>query len=174
MIGQPDIDIPFARVGGTEVNYYLICRKKLWLFSHGIEMERHSDRVDLGRLLHEESYPRGKHREMMIDGLLRIDFDESTGTIHEVKMSKAFERAHLYQLLYYLYYLKGKGIEGLSGVLNYPKSRRTQKVELTPEIEIELEEMLGACRQIKVSEACPVEKQTAKCRKCSYEELCWS
>lgn len=174
MITPSDIDNTYIRIGGTELNYFLICPKKLWLFSHGIEMERHSDRVDLGRLLHEESYPRARHKEMLIDGLLRIDFDESTGTIHEVKMSKAFEKAHVYQLLYYLYYLKCKGVEGLSGVLNYPKSRRTQKVELSPEIERELEELLSACREIKGSEICPVEKQGTKCRKCSYEELCWA
>ncbi|MDO8589509.1 MAG: CRISPR-associated protein Cas4 [Armatimonadota bacterium] len=173
MIGQQDIQIPFARVGGTEVNYYLICQKKLWLFSHGIQMERHSDRVDLGRLLHEESYPRGRHKEMMIDGLLRIDFDESSGTIHEIKLSKAFEEAHVYQLYYYLYYLKGLGLEGLKGELNYPKSKRVERVTLTPEIEAELEEMIAHIRAIKQSETCPEVEHKPKCRKCSYEELCW-
>lgn len=173
MLPEPNLNIPFARVGGTEINYYLICPKKLWMFSHGIGMEKHSDRVDMGKLLHEESYLRGRHKEMLIDNLLRIDFDESAGVVHEVKMSKAFERAHIYQLLYYLYYLKSKGVDGLSGELNYPKSKRTQKVELTPEIEREIEEMLLSVRKIKASEACPEEERKTKCRKCSYEELCW-
>lgn len=173
MIGQTDLNIPFARVGGTELNYYLICKKKLWLFSHGIEMERHSDRVDIGRLLHEESYPRGRHHELMIDGLLRIDFDESSGVVHEVKLTKAFEKAHVYQLLYYLYYLKQKGLSGLVGSLNYPKSKRVERVELTPDIEQELDEMLAAVRRIKASDVCPEHDQSTMCRKCSYEGLCW-
>jgi len=90
-----------------------------------------------------------------------------------VKLSKAFERAHVYQLLYYLYYLKGKGIDGLSGALNYPKSKRVERVELTPEIEGEIEEMLSEVRRIRSSEQCPEGEHVARCRKCSYEELCW-
>jgi CRISPR-associated exonuclease Cas4 len=173
MVDFPNIDPSLVRVGGTEVNYYLICQKKLWLYSHGIEMEQLSDRVDLGRHLHEESYPRARHKELMIDGLLRIDFDESTGTIHEMKLSKAFEQAHIYQLLYYLYYLKGKGVEGLSGALNYPKSRRVERVELTPEYEREIEGIVAAVWKIKTSETCPEANQSAKCHKCSFNEYCW-
>jgi len=174
MIGLADeIDIAFIRIGGTEVNYYIVCPRKLWFFSHGIEMEKTSDRVALGRLLHEESYPRGRHREMMIDNLLRIDFDESTGTVHEIKLSRALEQAHIYQLLYYLYYLRGKGLQGLTGVINYTKSKRVEKVVLTPETETELEKILVEVRKIKSSPNCPDAKYTRKCRKCSYEDLCW-
>ena len=173
MLGQIDIDSSAVRIGGTEVNYYLICQAKLWLFSHGIQMERTSDRVDMGRLLHEESYPRARHKELMIDNLLRIDFDESSGVVHEVKMSKSFHRAHIYQLLYYLYYLKQKGLGELTGVINYPKSRRTEEVALTPEIEVEIEEMLSSIRAIKRSDDCPPHEYTAKCKKCSYEDYCW-
>jgi len=174
MIGSTDeLDIRIARIGGTEVNYYIVCPRKLWFFSHGIEMEKTSDRVALGRLLHEESYPRGKHREMMIDNLLRIDFDESNGTVHEIKLSRALERAHIYQLLYYLYYLKAKGIQGLTGVINYTKSKRIEKVYLTPEAEAELEMILAEARKIKTSRTCPEARYTRKCRKCSYEDLCW-
>ena len=41
---------------GTQVNYYLICKRKLWLFSRGLEMEEISDLVLLGRFLHERGY----------------------------------------------------------------------------------------------------------------------
>lgn len=37
---------------GTQVNYYLVCKRKLWLFSRNFEMERSSDLVLLGKLLH--------------------------------------------------------------------------------------------------------------------------
>ncbi|MFH1897759.1 MAG: Dna2/Cas4 domain-containing protein [Candidatus Desantisbacteria bacterium] len=46
---------------GTQVNYYLICKRKLWLFSHHLEMEATSDLVTLGKVLQEESYSR-KHK----------------------------------------------------------------------------------------------------------------
>lgn len=168
-----ELDFSLIRVRGTEVNYYIVCPRKLWFFCHGIEMERTSDRVALGRLLHEESYPRAQHREIMIDNLLRIDFNESTGTVHEIKLSRSFERAHVYQLLYYIYYLKNKGVEGLTGVINYPKSKRVQRIDLTPENEAELERILAGVREIKSSQTCPPAKYTRKCRKCSYEDLCW-
>lgn len=38
-------------VTGTEFNYYNICRRKLWLFSHGIQMEHTSDNVLLGKMI---------------------------------------------------------------------------------------------------------------------------
>jgi CRISPR-associated exonuclease Cas4 len=34
---------------GTQVNYHLVCKRKLWLFSRSFEMEHSSDLVLLGR-----------------------------------------------------------------------------------------------------------------------------
>lgn len=45
------------------------------------------------------------------------------------------------QLLYYLYYLKKLGIEK-KGVLNYPKQRKKEVLELTPEGERKVEEAI--------------------------------
>jgi len=57
---------------GTQVNYYFVCRRKFWLFSRNFEMEHSSDRVLLGKLLHETSYPR---KTKGIDlGPIKIDF----------------------------------------------------------------------------------------------------
>jgi CRISPR/Cas system-associated exonuclease Cas4 (RecB family) len=57
------------RLTGTQINYLLICPRKLWLFSHHIEMERESDQVALGQLaLHQKSFLhrifRGKNRSL--------------------------------------------------------------------------------------------------------------
>jgi len=35
-------------VRGTQINYYFVCKTKLWLFSHHIQMEQESDVVELG------------------------------------------------------------------------------------------------------------------------------
>ena len=48
------------------------------------------------------------------------------------------EEVHEFQLLYYIYYLKQKGVENLSGQIDYPKLRQTKQVELTIEKELEL------------------------------------
>jgi len=40
-------------ITGTHFAYFLICRRKLWLFANNLQMEQESDLVLEGRLLHE-------------------------------------------------------------------------------------------------------------------------
>lgn len=91
-------------VNGTMINYYFICKTKLWLFSHNIQLENESDNVMIGRYLHENSYKRDN--EQMIDNLIAIDFIRKNGDtyeIHEIKKSNKMKKAHVYQLLFYMY-----------------------------------------------------------------------
>jgi CRISPR-associated exonuclease Cas4 len=156
---------------GTEVGYYFICHKKLWWFAHGVQMEHESDRVKLGKLVHEESYARRK-RELNIDDKIVLDWRED-GVIHEVKLTDAMEEAHEMQLLYYLYYLKQKGIEGLTGQIDYPKLRTTKTIELTPEKELQIETALQNMQAIVTAAKAPPVEFMKLCRSCSYAELCW-
>ncbi|CAN5504372.1 CRISPR-associated protein Cas4 [soil metagenome] len=161
----------FTKFTGTEVGYYFICKKKLWWFHHGIQMETESDRVKLGKLVHETSYER-KKKEISIDNKIVLDW-QSDGVIHEVKLSDSMEEAHEFQLLYYIYYLKRKGVEGLTGQIDYPKLRQTKEIELTAEKELELEQVLVEMEKI-ISMEIPLEVEFMKiCRSCSYAELCW-
>jgi CRISPR-associated exonuclease Cas4 len=167
-----------ARITGTQVHYYVLCPRKLWWFSHGIEQEHvggsvGAENVALGQSVHEESYPGKARKEIMIDDLLRIDFLEG-GEVHEIKKSRGAHRATLYQLLYYLYYLKHeKGIE-TTGVIDYPKQRRRETVELTVERELEVEEILAGVVQVVAQLTPPVIAAPMPiCKKCSYQDLCW-
>ncbi len=63
-------------------------------------MEQDSDRVRMGRLVHEESYAR-RRKELNIDNRFVLDWRED-GITHEVKLTDKKERAHEMQLLYYL------------------------------------------------------------------------
>lgn len=159
-------------VGGVEVNYFFICKRKLWWYTHGLGMEQTSDLVAMGSFIHEESYPR-KKKEYLIDNLVRIDFVDE-GEIHEVKLSQAAERAHRYQLLYYLYFLKRRGIKVQKGYLNFPKSKRVIEVVLTPDDEVAIEGILQEIQAIRHHLHPPLATRTKFCRSCSYEELCWS
>ncbi len=156
---------------GTEVGYFFICRKKLWWFHHGIEMERENDRVKMGKLVDENSYNRQK-KEISIDGKIVLDW-QADGVVHEVKLSDKMEAAHEFQLLYYLYYLKQKGVEHLTGQIDYPKLRQTQTVELTAEKETELESALTDMENITAAEKPPEVEFMKICNSCSYAELCW-
>ena len=160
------------RLTGTQINYLLICPRKLWLFSHHIEMERENDLVALGQLLHEESFQR-KKKEVLIDDLIRLDFFDDAA-IHDMKKGRSMEEAHRAQVLYYLWYLKHKGVEGLKGVINYPKQKRSVEIALTPEAEKQVEEWLQQAQEVIRQETPPaVETPMHICRKCSYSELCW-
>lgn len=157
---------------GTEVGYYFICKKKLWWFHRGIQMEYDHDRVKLGKLVHETSYGR-KKKEISIDGKIVLDWSED-GVIHEVKLTNKMESAHEFQLLYYIYYLKQKGIENLTGQIDYPKLKQTQKIELTKEAEAKLIKALEDMEQIISSKIAPEVEFMPICKSCSYAELCWS
>ncbi len=156
---------------GTQVNYYFVCKRKLWLFSHGISMEHSSDLVSTGKLIHEEGYKR-KFKEVEI-GSIKIDFVEKGALeVHEVKKSKRIEDAHRYQLLYYLYYLSKLGMDA-KGVINYPLLRKNVKVELGCDEQLEVENILKEIKKTLNMENAPLAQKKGRCKKCSYYELCW-
>jgi len=156
---------------GTQVNYYFICKRKLWLFSHGLEMEETSDLVLLGKLLHERGYAR-RRKEVQV-GRIKIDFVGSGCEIHEVKRSRKAQDAHLFQLLYYLYYLKRYARVDGKGFLHYPLLRRTMNVELTEADTKRLESVLEEIHTILTNPNAPPAVKIPYCRRCSYSELCW-
>ncbi len=158
---------------GTEVNYYVVCQRKLWLYSHHLELERASDKVALGALLHETSYPRLPKREVLIDSLIKVDILEGSGKVLEVKYSQKLAEAARLQVLYYLYYLKRKGLGGLVGELRFPRQRRREEVMLTEEGEREVEAALGEIARLKDLPAPPQTEWTPVCRPCAYAEFCW-
>ena len=156
---------------GTQVNYFFVCPRKLWLFSHGLDMEETSDLVLLGKLLHERGYVR-RFKEVQI-GRIKIDFVGSNCEIHEVKRSRKAEDAHLYQLLYYLYYLDMyAGVKG-RGILHYPLLKRTVNVELTEDQAKKIESILQEIGEILSKPIPPKPLKIPYCRRCSYNELCW-
>jgi len=156
---------------GSEINYYLVCKRKLWLFSHHIELESDSDLVRQGKLLHEHSYKR-KLKEIAI-GNIKIDFIEKTNEVHEIKRSKKIADAHKYQLLYYLYVLKKYAHINAKGVLNYPLLKKTIRVELTAENEKDIRRVIKGVEQITSLKKSPQAEWKSYCKSCAYSELCW-
>ena len=133
-------------------------------------MERSSDLVLLGRLLHEISYSR-KTKEIDL-GPIKIDFLAKGCEVHDIKRSKRIEAAHVYQMLYYLYWLKRRGVVA-RGMIDYPLLRRRQAVELTEEKEKEIEKILGDIKHVLSNHNPPAVQKKSYCRRCSYYELCW-
>ena len=161
------------KVGGLEVNYFVVCPRKLWFYAHYLRMEPLSDRVSLGAFLHETAYPRLSRRELLIDSLIKVDLVEGSSKVLEIKYSRRMEEAARFQLFYYLYYLKRKGVEGLVGEIRFPRERRRVEVRLDEEAERELERILREINRIKSLPAPPQAEWSPICRPCAYAELCW-
>ena len=163
-------------ITGTHFNYYLICHRKLWLFANGINMESTSDLVYEGKLLHETSYPRRseKYQEIAIDGIKIDYYDPKNKVVHEIKKSDKHEEAHEWQVKYYLYVLEQNGVEGATGLLEYPRLHKTDEVLLTTPDREAISEMLMDIETIINAEQCPERISKPKCRNCSYFDFCWS
>ena len=164
-------------ITGTHFNYYQICRRKLWLFGNGINMEHTSDLVYEGKLVHEDSYPQrsAKYEEVEIDGIKVDYYDTKNRVIHEVKKSNKVEKAHEWQLKYYIYVFERNGIEGVTGILEYPLLRKTSEVVLSDVDREEIERMRNDIEVVlsseEFSEACV---RKGICRNCSYYDFCFS
>lgn len=170
-------------ITATHINYYHVCKRKLWLFSNGINMEHTSDTVYDGKLLHETSYPQRneKHTEISLEaeynGLSlygKVDFyDARQKVIHEIKRSDKIETAHEWQAKFYLWLMKLNGIEGVRATLEYPKLRQTNTIELGESDIVYLEKIINDIIQLKNSENCPPVINSRICKSCSYYELCY-
>ena len=157
-------------ITGTQINYYFLCFRKLWYFTHQIQMEHNSDLVEMGKVIHEKYFQR-EEKEIQI-GPIKIDFINNEGIIHEVKKSPKLEEAHIWQLKYYLYYLKLLGVENITGELNYPTIRQKETVYLDEDDIPKIEVLLNKISDITNGDI-PQPLNKKRCDVCSYYELCY-
>jgi len=171
MVSSEEYPLTDLLITGTEINYLFICPTKLWYFAKGITMEQESERVELGRFLHEQRYA-NEEKEVLV-GSIKIDFIRRGDVVevHEVKLGRSMEKAHEMQALYYLYYLRKLGIKA-KAVLHYPKLNETKEVVLDDRAR-EIEEAIREAERIKSLPAPPEPIKSRKCKKCAYYELCW-
>ena len=163
------------KITATFINLYHVCHRELWLHANGIRMEHTSDVVAEGKLIGETSYAdrAEKYTEIEVDGI-KIDFyDARNKVVHEVKKSDKVERAHIAQVKYYIYKLGLQGIDGVTGIIEYPKLRQRETVFLDDK---DIEEILKWEFEIKTiveAETCPPAIKKSICKQCSYFEFCY-
>ncbi len=171
------------QITATQINYYIVCQRKLWLYTNGINMEHTSDIVADGKLLHEISYPQRAERSEEvgisasyngIDLTGKIDFyDAKLKVIHEIKRSDKIEDAHEWQVKYYIWLLELNGIEGVQAILEYPTLRHKSLVVLNEMDKQHLSGIIATIAQLKTSGVCPHKINAKICKSCSYYELCY-
>lgn len=160
------------RVGGNAINYYYTCKTQLWFFLHHITMEDTSEYVELGKLL-QENYSEGEEKDIQFDEI-SLDILRPTKEIIEIKRSKEIKKSHIYQVKYYIYYLKKKyGLTDFKGKLTYPRVHKTYDVYLQPNDEEELENTVEEINNIFYMKTPPKPKMKKICRGCSYFQLCF-
>ncbi|MBK8518999.1 MAG: CRISPR-associated protein Cas4 [Saprospiraceae bacterium] len=162
-------------ITATHINYYHICHRKLWLFAHGINMEHTSDTVTEGKLIGENTYTdrAAKYTELQLEGVKIDYYDAKNKVVHEIKKSDKMEAAHEAQVKYYLYKLKQYGIDGATGVLEYPTLRHTSQIVLTDEDIEAIQQWETDILSIITHEDMPPVINTPVCKRCSYYEFCY-
>lgn len=162
-------------IKGIEVSYYIVCKRKLWLFSHGIDFERFSDDVEVGKIISESFFKKEKLKEVEI-GSAKIDFIKVKDEVivNEVKKSKKLEEAHIWQTKFYIYTLEKLGINAKRGIIHYPKLLKKVEVELLEEDKIKMKEAFSKIEEIKHLEKPPAVQEKPYCRNCAYYEFCFS
>ncbi|GAB3571429.1 CRISPR-associated protein Cas4 [Spirosoma luteolum] len=138
-------------------------------------MEHTSELVAEGTFIGEKSYPQRaeRYREITLDGS-KIDFyDPYDKVVHEIKKSDKLEHSHVAQVQFYLYLLRKNGVDGATGLIEYPKLRQTERVMLTDDDVPVVETWIRDIEQIAASEQCPPRLPKSKCRSCSYFDFCW-
>lgn len=160
------------RITGVKVAYYFICHTKLWLFSHNIALEKEHENVSIGKLLHEDRYRRDS-KDVTIDQTISIDFIRKGDSIvlHEIKKTKKMEEAHRRQMLYYLYYLKSRGITA-SGEINYPLISKKDSVAFSEKDASDMENIMQGIKKIIIGRM-PSPRRIKICPKCAYFEFCF-
>lgn len=159
-------------VSGLMIYYYFVCKKKLWYYLNEIYMEQNSELVSIGNIIDETSYSTNK-KNILIDNTINIDFIDNKAIIHEIKKSKSVKEAGIWQVKYYMYYLKQKGIFDISAEIDYPLLHERKKICLNKEdIEI-LEEVKQDIIKIKNMDKPPQVDNQKICKKCAYYDLCF-
>ncbi len=130
--------------------------------------------LELGRLIHDDSYRREKH-EILVDNMKydMIKKGNDSYIIAEIKKTSKYEKAALMQLSYYLYRLYQKGLI-LKGQLLIPREKKKIEVVLDDSIIKEIETVVNNIYKIIFESSPPKLKKIPFCKNCAYQDLCWS
>ena len=160
------------QITGTLINYYFHCKTQCWLHASRINLEDNSEDVRIGKILHQIN--EDKVKEVSFEN---IKVDKITKDyVAEVKKSDSDLEASKWQLLYYLYLLKQKGIIKKGRLEIFEKNRQDKKVhyfELNDEIEEEIKKLINDIQKLITFPLLPTPKRKQKCKKCAYFEYCF-
>ncbi|MCQ4635970.1 CRISPR-associated protein Cas4 [Anaerovorax odorimutans] len=161
-------------MNGTLMNYYIHCKRQCYLHGNRLNLEDNSEEVKIGKAIHEEKADKSAGTEIAIDN---IKLDKLTSEyLTEIKKSDADEEACKWQLLYYLWVLKQKGIirKGkLEFVEKNKQNKKTMIYELTEADERQIEQYVKEIECLIRQNEVPLAVKKKHCSKCAYYEYCF-
>ena len=159
-------------ITGTHINYYFHCKTQLWLYSKRVGFEHSSNIVKVGKSLERVN----KHRFKEVH-FRKFSIDKATKDyIIEIKKSDSNIDGAKWQLVFYLYKLKQKGVikkgrlEFLESV--FSKKKRFELV-LNRTTEQKLLKILEDIKKVIALPKPPKPKLERKCQGCAYLEYCF-
>ncbi len=159
-------------VTGTLINYYFHCKRQCFLAGNRMNFEDDSELVKIGRALHDTRLE-GEGTELQID---HVKIDKIKGAyLIEYKKSNSDLKAAQWQVYYYLWVLKQKGLIKKGKLICFEKKQKAPKtleLELTPDVEKKLLEVVEAIKGLVASEVPPEALKSARCKNCAYEAYC--
>lgn len=162
------------RINGSIVQAYVICKRQAWLMSRQVSGNQYNEFMAIGKLLDEESYKRDK-KEIRF-GSNKIDIirgEDQHLTIIETKKSSKGIKAAIMQLLFYLQSISKKGYK-VKGVLKFPKERKNLDIPFDKKSKRKINKLIGDIRDTLKLDTPPLPIRISSCKKCSYNEFCWS
>jgi CRISPR-associated exonuclease Cas4 len=171
MVSDEVFIAPEQAITGTLVWYYFVCKREVWLMSHGITPDEDFSSLEIGRAIHEIHYER-MLKEVSLEGIKLDLLKRGEMVVCEVKTSSKFLQAAKFQLLYYLYRLGEMGLK-MRGEIRIPREKRKMKVYLNEENRNALLKALKEIKEIVNSEKPPAPEKNPFCRRCAYREFCW-
>lgn len=142
--------------------------------SHQVNPDQDNPNVDLGRFIHEQSYPRDK-KEITF-GNIKLDIVKKGKdglVIGEVKKSSRFEASARMQLAFYLAELEKAGLKA-RGELCFPKEKKREALELTDELRAKLDSAVRDILRLAYLDRPPEPARGKWCKNCAYAEFCWA
>lgn len=172
MTPKPYCNTYSNKVSGTEVNYYVLCKRRCWLARHRIMITRGNPHIMKGKILSNRN--RSGHAEIRL-GRNRFDITQNKKgnlEIHEYKKSKDTHMSARMQLLHYLCCLEEYGIQA-KGVLHALGTKKVEELHLTAKNRNCLDEIYENIVSLD-DEDPPPPIEVPLCHSgCSFEEYCW-
>ncbi len=156
------------QITATMLWYYFTCKRELWFFSNGINMDYDNEYVLIGRLLDNS-----KNKYELEGGKFDlIKLKNGKIVVEELKKSNKLRDKYIWQVKYYLYLLKNKGLDA-EGEIIYKENKEKEKVLLSEEDIITIKMALEDIHNLVTEPLPPKPTRKPYCKHCAYYSFCW-